>query len=85
MILIYGYAVRELGGKITGGVATYISVLLEGLKDTEVGLLAENVGFFKKNLKRNRLWTSEQNLVFERNTIFKKPSGPTLSGFGIPA
>lgn len=76
MILIYGYAVRELGGKITGGVATYISVLLEGLKDTEVGLLAENVGFFKKKFKNVTVYGPPSKIWFLREILFSKTFRP---------
>ncbi len=77
MILIYGYAVRELGGKISGGVATYIFTLLEGLKDLEVGLLAENVKFFKKRFGNITVYGPVNKRWFLREIWFSKTFKPS--------
>jgi glycosyltransferase involved in cell wall biosynthesis len=76
MILIYGYAVRELGGKITGGVATYIFTLIEGLKDIRLGLWAENVGFFKKNFGNVTVYGPPSKRWFLREILFSKTFKP---------
>lgn len=75
-LLIYGYAPKELGGKITGGVATYIGYLIKNLKGFKIGLLAENVTFFRKEYGDVVVYGPPSKRWFLREILYTKTFKP---------
>lgn len=75
-LLIYGYAPKEFGGEISGGVATYIGYLLKNLKGFKIGLLAENVRFFKREYGNVFVYGPPSKRWFFREILYTKTFKP---------
>jgi len=77
-VMIYGYVPKEYGGKVSGGVATYIGNLVRVLtkRGINVGVIAENVSFFKRNYHKVRIYGPPNKFWFWREILYSKTFQP---------
>ncbi len=94
-VLLFGYFTKEMGGKGTGGVATYIRDLALGLKDAghEVAVWGENARFWRRKWKGITLygapnkyllplyWLRNPTLRIDREWFWKTGGDSVLRDF----
>ncbi len=76
-ILIYGYVGKRFGGKVSGGISTYISSILGVLEFERVGIIAENVGFYRKAFENVVVYGPPSRKWFLREIAFSKTFKPS--------